>query len=195
MRGESLRRGAEGSYETGVPCLYLSLDDTPSLPAGSHPWGGSAGRSGAAAEGRDRPVALALLLLPSLCAMNQLQPRGQSCVEGVSLASVLLVCWPLAARRTLALFPSQSRGSRSSAATDSCPERRRQQQPWKPRVGVSPAMPPSQRVREDGSVSCCLPEGLCSQRAACVYRGSQLTPDLWCFPHGRKALVVIWKRH
>lgn len=44
------------------------------------PGGGNAGRSqpaggaGAAAEGRDRPVlaALALLLLPSLCAMNQL---------------------------------------------------------------------------------------------------------------------------
>lgn len=39
VRGESLRRGAEGSYETGVQCLYLSLDGTPSLPAGSQPWG------------------------------------------------------------------------------------------------------------------------------------------------------------
>lgn len=74
MRGESLRRGAEGSYETGVQCLYLSLDDTPSLPAGSQPWGWQCRRPGAAAEGRDRPAlaALALLLLPPLCAMNQL---------------------------------------------------------------------------------------------------------------------------
>lgn len=77
MRGELLRRGAEGSYETGVQCLYLPLDDTPSLPAGSHPWGWECqalAGAGAAAEGRDRPVlaALALLLLPSLCAMNQL---------------------------------------------------------------------------------------------------------------------------
>lgn len=65
----------------------------------------------------------------------------------------------------------QSRGSRSSAPTDSSPEWRRAAAAVEAKVGVSPAMPPSQRVCEDGSVSCCLPEELCFQRAACVYRG------------------------
>lgn len=129
---------------------------TPSLPAGSQPWGWQC-RAGAAAEGRDRPVlaALALLLLPSLRAINQLQPRGQSCVEGVSHASVSLVCWPLASRCALALVSIR----RAGAAGAQHPRTHlrsgvgQQQQPWKTRVGVSPAMPPSQRVCEDGSVS------------------------------------------
>lgn len=73
MRGESLRRGAEGSYETGVQCLYLSHRVSHTLPPSWQPALGVA-MPGAAAEGRDRPVlaALALLLLPSLRAMNQL---------------------------------------------------------------------------------------------------------------------------
>lgn len=79
-RGELLRRHTEGSYETGVQCLYLLLDDAPSLPAGGVNVGRSQqarGDRGAswAAQGRDQPVLAALtllLLLPSLCAMNQL---------------------------------------------------------------------------------------------------------------------------
>lgn len=56
-------------------CTCHWMAHLPSQLAAS-PGGGDAGRggAGAAAEGRDRPelAALALLLLPSLCAMNQL---------------------------------------------------------------------------------------------------------------------------
>lgn len=56
-------------------CTCHWMTHPPSQLAAS-PGGGNAGRggAGAAAEGRDRPVlaALALLLLPPLCAMNQL---------------------------------------------------------------------------------------------------------------------------
>lgn len=181
MRGESLRRGAEGSYETGVQCLYLPLDDTPSLPAGSHPWGWerwvlAAGRrrrrsrrgqrSAGARCTRPPPPPVPLCHEPALTPGTELCGRSVPRKRAAGLLARCIQVYPGSC------FHPQSRGSRSSAPTDSSPERRRAAAAVEAKgVGVSPAMPPPQRVHEDGSVSRCLPEELCCQRAACVYRG------------------------
>lgn len=133
------------------------------------PGAGNAGRggAGAAAEGRDRhsPSSSSRPSVPSTSFNPGDRAVWKECptVAGL-LASHIQVCPGSCSH-------PQSGASRSSAPTDSSPEWRRAAAAVEAKVGVSPAMPPSQRVCEDGSVCCCLPEELCFQRAACVYRG------------------------
>lgn len=92
-RGELLGRRTEGSYETGVQYLYLLRGGAASLLAGSDLGAVSVGRAVAAAQtaaGRDGAALASLLLLPSLCAIQQLSTQGESFAGG-SPASVLLM--------------------------------------------------------------------------------------------------------
>lgn len=199
VRGELLRRGAEGSYETGVQCLYLPLDDTPSLPAGSHPWGWecralTAGRRRRRSRRGQRSAGARCTRPPPppvpLCHEPALTPGTELCGRSVPRKRVagLLAC-------CIQVYPGscvhpQSRGSRSSAPTDSSPERRQaaaavEAKGWS--LPCSATFPTCSR----GWKRLLLPArgALLSESCLCL-QGSRLTPDLWHLLHRRKAPVV-----
>lgn len=192
MRGESLRRGAEGSYETGVQCLYLSLDDTPSLSAGSYPWGWECRaprrrhsrrgqRSAGARCTRPPPPPVPLCHEPALTPGTELCGRSvpRKRVAGL-LAPCVLVC-------PGSCFYPQREGGRSSAPTDSSPERRRaaavEAKGWSLPCN---ATFPNMFMRMGASPAAC--QRSSAFRELLVFTG--VTPDLWHLPHGRKAPAV-----
>lgn len=191
MRGESLRRGAEGSYETGVQCLYLSLDDTPSLPAGSHPWGWECRARRRRRSRRGQRSAGARCTRPPpppvpLCHEPASTPGTELC--GRSVPRWFAGPWQPGVPRLL--FPSAAQGQQElgthgliSGAASGGSGRGSQglESPLQchlpnvfVRMGASPA----------ASRGALLPEScLCLQ-------GSRFTPDLWRLLHGRKAPIV-----
>lgn len=136
-------------------CTCHWMTHPPSQLAAS-PGGGDAGRggAGAAAEGRDRPVLA--VRSPSSSSRpsvpsTSFNPGDRAVWKECPTQACRWFAGPLHPGVPWLSFHPQSRGSRSSASLTHLRSGVGQQQPWKPRVGVSP----SQGVRMEASPAAC----------------------------------------